>query len=262
MPGDFIRAIDGKPTREMSVFEGSRVVRGAPGSKVTLTVIRSNTAEPHQIEIVREALPAAQVTARVAAGGVGYLRIPAFTAETAGEVRAKIADLQSSGATRFAIDIRSCAAGPLETGLAVARLFVASGTLAVYEQRGAPKEPVAAAAGDGALALPAVVLIDAGTSGAAELFAAALSGNARADLVGERTHGRVVVLRLALLPDGSALLVPNAWYLSPSGVAIQDKGLVPDAEVDVPNVEFGAPAPAGDLILAKALERLAGKPKG
>jgi carboxyl-terminal processing protease len=259
--GDFIRAIDGKPTREMSVFEGTGLVHGAPGSKLTLTVIRSSAADSHQVALVREVLPPPLVTGRIAAPGIGYLRIPAFGGATSEQVRTTVADLQRSGASRLVIDVRSCAAGPLEAALPVARLFVPSGTLAIREQRGVPKQPVTATAGDGAITLPSVVLVDTGTSGAAEVFASALSGNKRAALVGEHTPGRVVVLKLSPLPDGSGLLVPNAWYLASTGDVIQDKGLAPDVPVDVPEVDFGAPAPTTDPILEKAIERLSGKSK-
>jgi carboxyl-terminal processing protease len=258
-PGDFIRAIDGKPTREMSVFEGDHLIHGAPGSKVTLTVIRSSAAEPHEVSLVREVIPAPQVSGRIAAPGIGYVRIPAFTSSTPQQLRSTIADLERAGAKRLAIDVRSCAAGPFEAAIAAARLFVPSGTLAVRERRGAQKEPVMSANGDGAVSLPAVVLIDMGSSGPAEVFAAALEENKRADLVGEHTHGRVVALQLSLLSDGSGILVPHSWYLGPNGGVIQDKGLSPDTTVEVPEVDFGAAAPTTDLILEKALERLSAK---
>src|SRR6059058_421946 len=77
--GDYIRAINDKPTREMSVWEGVRALRGAPGSKITLTVIRGNAADPHAVELTREAPPAADVSSRTAAPGVGYLRIAAIS---------------------------------------------------------------------------------------------------------------------------------------------------------------------------------------
>jgi carboxyl-terminal processing protease len=261
-PGDFVRAIDGKPTREMSVFEGDHLIHGAPGSKVTLTVIRSSAAEPHEVSLVREVIPAPQASGRVAAPGVGYVRIPAFTSSTPQQLRSTIADLERAGAKRLVIDVRSCASGPFEAAIAAARLFVPSGTLTVRERRGAPKEPVMAASGDGAVTLPAVVLIDMGSSGPAEVFAAALGENKRADLVGEHTHGRVVALQLSLLPDGSGILVPHSWYLGPNGGVIQDKGLAPDTTVEVPELDFGAAAPTADLILEKALERLSAKAGG
>src|SRR5581483_2873887 len=81
--GDYIRAINDMPTRDMSVWEGTRALRGAAGSKVSLTVIRGNAADPHVVELTREADPPAAVTGRIAASGVGYIRIPAISGNTA-----------------------------------------------------------------------------------------------------------------------------------------------------------------------------------
>jgi carboxyl-terminal processing protease len=258
-PGDYVRMIDGKATREMSVFEGMRRLHGVPGTKVKLTIIRSSIAEPHVVELAREALPTPTVTARLLANAVGYVRIPAIGATTPDEVRARVGELVKQGATRLFVDVRDCAGGDLLHGLALARVFVASGTLAVREVRDQPREPVTAVAGDGALTLPTTLLVDAGTSGPAELFAAALKGNKRADAVGERTLGRVTLQKLIPLPDSTALLLSNAWFLAPDGSPIQEHGVTPDAEVEEPDVEFGTPPPPGDPILEKALARLAGR---
>jgi len=256
LPGDFIRAIDGRSTREMSVFDGTRALRGPAGSKVTLLVIRGNAADPHTVELVREPAAAADVTGRLQ-GKTGYIRIAAFGPNAVRALASQAADLSRDGATGLVIDVRSSATGELETGIAAARQFVGSGTLAFKEVRGGARQPVAAAAGDGAIRLPAVVLIDNGTSGAAELFAAALSGNQRATLVGERTIGRAAMQKLVRLPDGSGMLISNAWYLTPAGNPIHEKGLVPGVAVDAPDVDFGAPAPTTDPILQKGIEVLA-----
>jgi carboxyl-terminal processing protease len=256
-PGDFVRAIDGKSTREMSVFEGTRALRGAPGSKVTLLVIRGNAADPHAVELVRETQPSPIEVSSRAEGKAGYLRIPAFGPGVVRAVSTHAAELARGGATGLAIDLRSTATGELETGVALSRLFVPAGTLGLKDVRGGARQTITAAAGDGAIKLPVVLLVDSGTSGAAELFAAALSGNQRATLVGERTQGRVAMQKLVRLPDGSGMLISNAWYLAPSGTAIHEKGLVPTVIVDVPDVEFGTAAPTTDILLQKALETLA-----
>ncbi len=255
-PGDFVRMVDGTPTREMSVFEGTRLMHGAPGSKVKLTVIRSNAADPRVIELTREPLAEAQVTSRIQAPGVGYVRIPGFTSKSADEIKDKVAGLRRQGAERLLIDIRDCADGDLVEGLAAARLFVPSGTLAIKEIRNEPRQTIAAQSGDGAITLPVVLLVNAGTSGPAELFAAALSGNKRAELVGERTSGRVTTQKLVPLPDGTAMLISNAWFLTPSGEQIEEKGVAATAEVEEPEVEIGGPPPTTDPILQKGLERL------
>jgi carboxyl-terminal processing protease len=155
--------------------------------------------------------------------------------------------------------VRRTSGGSLEGGLALARLFVASGTLALRETRGMDRETLAAGLGDGSVTMPTTLLIDTGTSGAAELFASALSGNKRADMIGERTIGRAAQQRLIKLPDGSGLWLTTTKFLTPSGTPLHEKGLEPTVAVDEPDVEFGQAALPGDPILEKALERLAEK---
>jgi len=254
-PGDFVRVIDSRPTRDMSAFEGRRLLRGSAGSKLTLTVIRGSAVEPHVVELVREVAPAADVKSRMQGDGIGYVRIASFGKRAADQLRAQIASLTKSGATKLIIDVRNTATGDLADGVTAARLFVGSGTLAIRESRPAGQQKIDTAKGDGAIALPVTLLVDTGTSGAAEIFAAALSGNKRAELIGERTIGRAGTQELVRLPDGSGLWITSSRYLTPAAAAIQGKGLEPDVPVDYQDGEFGAPAPA-DTILQKAIERL------
>jgi carboxyl-terminal processing protease len=254
--GDYIRAIDDQPTREMSVWEGTRALRGAPGSKVTLSVIRGSAADPHVVELVRGTMPASEVHSRIAAPGVGYVRVAAIGSDTAGLVKSHVEDLQKHGAAKLIVDVRRTSTGDADQGLALARLFVSRGTLAIRERSANVQETIAARAGDGAVALPALVLMDTGTSGAAELFAAAMSGNQRAELVGEQTIGRAAIQRLIKLPDSSGLWLSTARYLTPAGAPLHEKGLAPAVPIAEPAVEFGQTPPPGDPTLDKAIERL------
>jgi carboxyl-terminal processing protease len=258
--GDYIRAINEKPTREMSVWEGVRALRGAPGTKVSVTIIRGNAADPHVVEITREPEPASVVTGRIAAAAVGYVRIAVIGPNTASQVKSQVADLTKNGAAKLIVDVRRVSSGTIEDGLSIARLFVAKGTLAQRELKGGQKETIAANAGDGTIALPTAVLIDTGTTSAAEVFAAALVGNQRADLIGEHTIGRAASQKLVRLPDGAGLWLSTTRYLTPSGTPLHEKGLEPTVSVDEPeSTEFGQPAPTTDPILDKAIERLSEK---
>jgi len=257
--GDYIRAINDLPTREMSVWEGTRMLRGAAGTKVTVTVIRGNAADPHVVELVRQAEPPSVVSGRVAAPGVGYIRVAGISKDTADQVKAHAADAVKNGATKLIVDVRRVSNGSPEDGLAMARLFVAKGTLAMRETKNGPRETIASGPGDGSITLPAVVLIDTGTSAAAEVFASALSGNKRADLIGEHTIGRAAEQKLIKLPDGAGLWLSTMRYLTPAGTPLHEKGLEPTIVVDDPDVEFGQPAPTADPILEKAIEHLADK---
>ena len=257
--GDYVRSIDNQPTRELSVWEGMRALRGAPGSTVKLTIIRGNAADPHEIQLTREAFQPSDVTGRIAAAGVGYIRIAAIGPKTAEQVKKEVGDLTKSGATKVVVDVRRTAGGSLDDGLAIARLFVGKGTLALREAKGTERQTIAAGAGDGAVTSPAVLLVDTGTSGAAELFAAALAGNQRATLIGERTIGRAATQKLIKLPDGSGLWLSTTRYLTPAGAPLHEKGLDPTVVVDEPDVEFGQPAPTTDTALEKAIAQLVQK---
>jgi carboxyl-terminal processing protease len=256
--GDYIRAIDGKPTRDMSVFEGTRLLRGKPGTKVTVTVIRGNAADPHEIPLVREKTAAPLVTSRTLPNAAGYLRIVSFRPGVAQEVRKHAADLASKGAKALIIDVRRTAEGSYENGLETARLFVKSGTLAIKagREKTGTRESIDAKAGDGSIDVPVTLLTTTGTAGAAELFVAALDGNKRADIVGERTLGRGGIQKLVKLPEGRGLWLTYARYLRPDGEQIQGRGLQPDIEVDEPTQEFGEPLPEKDAILDAAIEHL------
>jgi carboxyl-terminal processing protease len=127
----------------------------------------------------------------------------------------------------------------------------------------APRETIAAQPGDGAIDTPVQVLITTGTAGPAEVFAAALDGNNRAELVGEHTIGRAGIQKLVKLPDNRGLWLTYARYLTPAGESIQGKGLKPDVEVeDVDVVDFGVAAatdtdPILDAAIARALKKAA-----
>lgn len=265
--GDYIRAIEGRSTRDMSAYEGARLLRGAAGSKVTLLVIRGNAAEPHEVVLTRERIAGSEIASRMADAATGYIRIVEFTPNAAVRIRQAAEALATSGAMRYVVDVRGTARGDLDEGIAAARLFVRGVTLTVKVSKDplaradakdkTTQEKIAAAATDGAITAPVALLIDSGTSGAAELFAAALDGNNRAALIGERTIGRTARQQLVKLPDGSGLLLTTTRYLSPSSAQIHEKGLTPDVAVPEPDVDFGAAAPARDSALEKALEQLA-----
>ncbi len=254
--GDYVRIIADMPTRDMSVFEGMRRLRGAPGSKISLTIIRGSTQDPHVVELTREVAPTVDVTSKIVSPGVGYLRVAAVGARTVDQTKAQVAELTKNGAAKLIVDLRRASGGSPESGLALARLFVGKGTLASREARGSQPVAITATAGDGAIALPATLLIDNGTSGAAELFASALLGNQRAELIGEHTIGRAGLQRLVRLPNGLGLWLTTTRFLTPAGTPLHEKGLEPTVAIEEPDVEFGQPAPTADPILDKALERI------
>jgi len=255
--GDYIRAIDGKSTRHMTLFEGERLLRGPVGTSVALTVLRGSATDAHDVTLTREASATPAVTARLVDGRVGLVRVPAFGEGTPEAVRARVDALEEQGATSLIVDLRHTAEGLPDVGVALAQLFVADGTLAITETRGGTQTPVEASGAAPATTLPVTILTTNGTSQAAEVFAAALADNGRATLVGERTLGRAAAQKLVKLPDGSGLWLTYKRWLTPKGTAIHGTGLTPEVTVAEPDVEFGAERPTADPILDKALEHIA-----
>ncbi|GMV21120.1 MAG: hypothetical protein AMXMBFR57_10690 [Acidimicrobiia bacterium] len=255
-PNDFIRGINGQPTRELSAFSGMRLLRGEPGSTVELVVLRGNAAEPHTVTLTRELPKADTVTTTTRADGTAVVRITSFAAGTADALGAAMTKLQAANAPGAVLDLRATADGPISEGIAAARLFVKSGALAIRQARDKERELTNAATGDGAISMPIVVLVSNGTAGAAEVFAAALNGNGRGDLVGEPTAGLAADQRLVALPENRGLWMTYAQYLASDGEPIHGRGLQPNVAVASPFVAFDEAPPAGDDMLTKALERL------
>ena len=255
-PGDYIRAIDDEPTRRLSGVDGMARLRGEPGTTVRLSLLRGNTTEPYDIELVREVPSGSDVSRRMLTADIGYLRVAAFSDGVAGAIERAAGALAGDGAMQLVIDVRNCAGGSFDEGIAAARLFVAEGTLLQREETGGQQIAIDATAGGDALDTPVLLLTDYGTAGAAELFAASLTGAGRAESVGQRTAGRVSLQQLIPLPDGSGLWLSWARYLHASGDDLHRTGVEPAVAVELPRVELGEPWPDGDPILDRALEHL------
>ena len=262
MPGDFVRAIDGQPTRHLSAIEGQRLLRGEPGTTVALSLLRGSTQEPYDITLTREAIADLDADGRMlaeAAADIGYLRIPDFGDDAAAGIAAAAAALAGSGATHLIVDIRGTAEGDYDGAVEAARLFIDDGAIAVREEPG--NEQATIEAGNdraAAVSLPVTLLTNYGTSGPAEVFAAALLDRDRATSVGQQTSGRTSLQRLVRLPDGSGLWISWARYVQPSGDAIHPFGLQPDVPVQVTLPELGEPLPDDDAVLERAIEEVTG----
>ncbi len=250
--GDYVRAIDGTPTRDMSALHGARVLAGDPGSTVTLLVIRNNAADPHEMTLTRE-VPAGQlVSGRRLDETTALIRVHRFASGTAEAIKAQLGPLGAGGETTVLLDLRGVAGGSAADAVAAARLFVKYGPLATSAARAGTQETVAPEAGDGSFTMPLIVLVSNGTAHAAEILAAALQGNDRAKLVGEPTPGLAGEQKLFRLPHGHGLWMTHRQYLTVGGEPIHGRGLEPDVPVGGPIVEFGEPIPDSDPILERA----------
>jgi len=254
--GDYIRAIDDVPTRDMSALAGTRRLHGEPGTNVRLLVIRSNAADPHDIAVERAAPDGPAVRSSTLAGGLAHVRVTRFDDTTAAGLREAFEELAAAGTAGAVIDLRRIADGAPELGAETARLFLERGVLSTVMGRDGVPEVTEARDGDGGITMPVVLLVSNGTANAAEVFAAALRGNERAELVGEPTAGIAARQRLVPLPERHGLWMTYARFLTPSGDPIHEVGLRPDVPVAEPFVEFGDTPPDRDAALEQALERL------
>lgn len=228
---DIIEAIEGKSTREMSLAEIHNLLAGQPGSNVTVSVVRARRAEPQKIVITRDLVVVPPVSDKMMEDGIAYVQVDAFSKGKSQEIANKIKALQKSGAKRLILDLRNCAEGDEQEGIATANLFLNHGTITYLQGQKYPREAFNADPSKDITNLPVAVMVNRGTAGAAEVVAAALLENARADVVGDKTFGDGSVQKVMELPDGSALILSVAKYYSPSGKAIQDAAVTPNVLV-------------------------------
>jgi carboxyl-terminal processing protease len=252
--GDIIKTIDGKHSRTITVPEGERLFRGAPGSTVKLRLLRAGS-DPVDVAVVRERIAPEPVRSRLLEGGPGYLRVGEFSARTADEMRGEFEALRRAGAKSLILDLRGVAYGTPEAGVKAAELFLKGGVVARVVGRRVDEKVLSADPARSSWDLPVAVLVDNGTAGPGEIVAAALLDAGRSPVIGERTFGRAPVQKLVPLPEG-ALLLTVAKYVSPKGNAIHGRGVEPTVPVSTPDEDETAAAPATDPILEKAIEVL------
>ena len=253
-PTDIFEAIEGQSTRDMSLPEIRNLLSGAPGTTLNVQVVRARKAEPQKMSITRDVVGIPPVTDKMMdEPGIGYIKAEALTKGKAQEIAAKVKALEKSGAKKILLDVRNCAEGDESEGVAVANLFLNHGTITYLQGQKFPREAFNADASKAITTLPMAVLVNRGTSGAAEIVAAAILENARGDVVGDKTFGDGSIQKTIDLPDGGALILSVAKYYSPSGKAIQDTAVTPNVVVaDVPDDvaatddEDGGTAPAED----------------
>lgn len=270
---DIFEAIEGRSTRDMSLPEIRNLIAGAPGSTLNVEVVRARRAEPQKMSITRDIVGVPPVADKMMDDGIAYIKVEALTKGKSQEIAAKIKSLEKSGAKKILLDLRYCAEGDENEGIATANLFLNHGTITYLQGQKYPRQAFNADPSKAITNLPVAVLVNRGTSGAAEIAAAAILENARGDVVGDKTFGDGSVQKTLDLPDGGALILSVAKYYSPSGKAIQDTAITPnvlvaDAADDGVSPDDGdeaapatpeqetKPKPANDDQLNKAVEVL------
>ena len=241
---DILEAIEGKSTREMSLAQIHSLLSGQPGSTVNLSVVRARRAEPQKVVVTRDIVTIPAPQDKMLQDGIGEVRVDALTKGKSQEIASKVKALQKEGAKKLILDLRDCAQGDEAEGIATANLFLNHGTITYLQGQKYPREPFNADPSKAISTLPLAVLVNKGTSGAAEIIAAAVLENARGDVVGDKTFGDGSVQKLIELPDGGALILSIAKYYSPQGKAIQDAAVTPN--IVVADVNDDAPVPDED----------------
>jgi carboxyl-terminal processing protease len=254
--GDILKTIDGRHTRPLAAASGQRLMRGAPGSSVKLTILRAGV-DPFEISVVRERIVAAAPSSRILPDGAGYLKITELSQKSAEEARAAVESLKRGGAKGLVLDLRGAAQGAPAEGVKIAELFMNGGVVAKLSGAKTAEKVLSAAPKGAVWEGPLAVLIDTGTSGAGEIVAAALNDAGRGPVVGERTFGRVGIQKQLPLAEGGMILTV-ARYTSPKGTAIHGQGVQPTVAVGSGSDEGPEePAvPGNDPILDRALELL------
>ncbi|WP_331488022.1 S41 family peptidase [Luteimonas kalidii] len=229
--GDTIVAVDGKPLTPADA-EGHGPLRGAPGTRAVLTVLREGETEPLEITVNRETIRVASVRGRMLEPGYGYVRISQFQVETGEDFTRTVERLKGEAGGRLkglVIDLRSNPGGLLTSAVRVADDLLERGRIVSTRGRNPVNDTeFSATAGDLLAGAPVVVIIDAGSASASEVLAGALHDNRRARIVGSRSFGKGSVQTVMPLGNGDAVKLTTARYFTPSGRSIQARGIDPD----------------------------------
>jgi carboxyl-terminal processing protease len=239
--GDIIEYIDGKATRDISLYDAKQLLNGPSGSEVKLRILRANS-RPVTLAVKRGSSRAPAAEARMEAGRIGVLRINSLADGEANEARSRLQELIKQGAQKVVLDLRGTAGGSIGEAVAVANLFIKDGTIAQTTGReGKTLKSFTADPKATIFSAPMVALIDTGTAGAAEVIASALLERNRSQLVGEKSFGAGAEQQLFTLRGGDGLLLTTVKWATASGKPFlgEDRahsGVAPSVEVKRPEL--------------------------
>ncbi len=230
--GDLIIRLDSKAVKGMTLNEAVKMMRGKPGSDITLTVVREGQPKPLPFTITRAVIKIQSVKQRMLEDGFGYVRITQFQANTADTLKESLNKLkqQHKGNLKgLVLDLRNNPGGVLNAAVAVSDAFLTSGLIVYTEGRVADSElKFSATPADLINGAPMVVLVNGGSASASEIVAGALQDHKRAVIMGTKTFGKGSVQTILPMTGGSALKITTARYYTPSGRSIQATGILPD----------------------------------
>jgi len=253
---DVITSIDGKATKGLTTEEDSKLLRGNEGTVVHIVILRNGT-ELAPLAITRAVIHQPSVYSRMLDGNIGYARLTVFGSTTAQELTAALDKLEAQHAKAYILDLRDNGGGYLNAAIEVSSKFIASGPIVSVEARGGSNTQYDAE--DTAIPpRPLAVLVNGYTASASEITSGALQDDGVGELIGEKTYGKGVVQSIHPLPDGSAVKITSARYLTPRGRDINQIGITPDIVTPEPKTaRLGDPA--NDPQLQAALMYLAGR---
>jgi len=235
-PADRIVKIDGNPTKDMTLIEAVKKLRGPKGTSVTLTILREESPGPFELTLVREVIEVKSVRAKDLGDGIAYIRISSFQERTAKDLLKAIEQFQKNGISALVLDLRNDPGGLLNQAVQVSDLFLDKGQLIVYTEGRIKNQDLRFSAEHGAQVpkVPMVVLVNGGSASASEIVAGALQDWKRALVLGTKTFGKGSVQTVIPLSDGSGLRLTTAKYYTPKGRSIHGSGIVPDIIVEAP----------------------------
>lgn len=243
LPQDRILAINGIPTKAMSLDEAAERMRGPSGSQVRLQIQHSDQDAPQDYDLVRDRIAINPVVAELRQNqgrSIGYVRLSQFNGNAATEMATAIRELSRQGAEGFVLDLRNNPGGLLQAGIAIARQWIDHGPIVYTVNRQGVFDSFEAT-GNALTDAPLVALVNRGTASASEILAGALQDSGRAQLVGERTFGKGLIQSLFDLADGSGMAVTIAKYETPLHRDINQAGIEPNQVIEGP-----PPPPIGD----------------
>jgi carboxyl-terminal processing protease len=235
LSGDLIVKIDETPVKGLTLNDAVSKMRGEPGTKIKLTVVRNGEAAPKVVEIERDVIKVASVRGRLLEPGMAYLRISSFTTETGPALEKAFHQLEKESdgkITGLVLDLRNNPGGVLDAAVKVSDDFLDDGTIVTIKGRETASErSFKATRGDLLGGKPMVVMINGGSASASEIVAGALQDQKRGVLVGSRSFGKGSVQTILPLSNEGAIKLTTARYYTPSGRSIQAEGIDPDINI-------------------------------
>lgn len=228
--GDQVLTIDGRSTREVGVWKATRALQGEEGSKVRLSVMRTNGSRREEVELTRELPQSSPLTYRLLEPEVALLRLGNLQKGDSERLREALAQAKMEGAGRLILDLRGNAGSLLQEAVRVASLFTGEGTVVTLADRHDGDSELRAPPGEPIWNGPLVLLVDSGTANGAEVLAAAIRDRTDGLLVGERTWGVGSIQKLIPLPAGDGIRISVGKFVSPNGEEWHGVGLSPDVE--------------------------------